>query len=281
MESRVANKRILCLLSEFGYWGEELVGPLFELDKAGYTTDFVTPTGQKPRPLPPSMDPSYVDPPLGRPVTDELNARRTREIDESSRLDYPISLKEWFPERPYRSMPDFLRQQEAYYDRLDKLVEEIDRSYDALLMVGGSGPTVDLANNQRVHDLILVFYRLGKPIAAECYSVTQLAFARDPGGDRKSIISGKRVTGHCIEYDYKDGHGVLGIDFNFGPPPYPLEYILRDATQPGGAYIGNFGKAVSCIVDYPFVTGRSTSDSYKTGEKLVEVLEHGLRRWGW
>lgn len=277
----MAAKRVLCAVSEFGYWGEELVGPLAALDAAGYSVDFVTPTGRKPRPLPPSMDPTFIDPPLGRTVTDESNAARTRDLDASGRLDAPIDLAAWFPERPYRSEPDFLRQQEAYYDRLDELAGQIGERYDALLMVGGSGPTIDMANNQRIHDLVLLFYRLGKPIAAECYAVTCLAFARDPGGDRRSLIAGKHVTGHCIEYDYKDGHGVVGIDFNFGPPPYPLEYILRDATQPGGAYHGNFGKRLSCVVDYPFITGRSTSDSYLTGEKLVEVLDCGLRRWGW
>ena len=88
------------------------------------------------------------------------------------------------------------------------------------------------------------------------------------------------MTGHCIEYDYKDGTGFMGTDFNMGPPPYPLEYILRDATAPGGQYHGNFGKPTSVIVDYPFVTGRSTPDSYLTGQKMVEVLEHGLRQWG-
>ena len=45
-------------------------------------------------------------------------------------------------------------------------------------------------------------------------------------------------------------------------------------------HIGNFGKETSVIVDYPFITGRSTPDSYLTGEKLVEVLENGLRQWG-
>jgi len=89
------------------------------------------------------------------------------------------------------------------------------------------------------------------------------------------------VTGHCKEYDYKDGTGFLNTDFNMGPPPYPLEYILRDATGPDGRYHGNFGKEISVIVDYPFITGRSTPDSFRTGEKMVEVLEHGLRRYGW
>ena len=69
----------------------------------------------------------------------------------------------------------------------------------------------------------------------------------------------------------------MGTDFNMGPPPYPLEWILRDATAPDGAYHGNYGHETSVIVDYPFVTGRSTPDSYLTGQKMVEVLEQGLR----
>ena len=48
-----------------------------------------------------------------------------------------------------------------------------------------------------------------------------------------------------------------------------------------GRYIGNFGKETSVIVDYPFITGRSTPDSYLTGQKMVEVLEKGLTRFGW
>ena len=57
----------------------------------------------------------------------------------------------------------------------------------------------------------------------------------------------------------------MGTNFDMGPPPYPLEYILRDATAPGGAYHGNYGHETSVIVDYPFITGRSTPDSYLTG----------------
>ncbi len=143
---------------------------------------------------------------------------------------------------------------------------------------------MDLVNNERVHDLILAYYRAGKPIAAECYGVACLAFARDPQS-RRSILLGKRVTGHCLEYDYKAGTGFLDpntwenvpeagfINFDMGPPPYPLEFILRDATAPDGEYIGNFGKATSVIVDYPFITGRCTPDSILTGEQIVRVLK--------
>jgi putative intracellular protease/amidase len=281
--------RVLVLLSEWGYWGEELVGPLDVFDAAGMTVDFCTPTGKRPNANPVSMDAEFFDPPLQRPVTTEEMARRVREIDDPStgpgaRLANPIDLSAWLPERPYHSSPAFVRLLERYNEDLEQ-AERALATYDAMLVVGGSGPIVDLANNQRVHDLILAFHRADKPIAAECYGVTCLAFARDMN-ERASIIAGKHVTGHCLEYDYKDGTGFVEsrgtfLSFNMGPPPYPLEYILTDATGPGGGYHGNFGHPTSVIVDYPFITGRSTPDSTLTGQKLVEVLRDGLRRWGW
>jgi putative intracellular protease/amidase len=273
------SRRILVILSEYGYWGEELLGPVTAFDRAGYETVFATHRGKRPHALPPSLDPGYVDPPLGRAVTTPAVAVAARELDESDRLDSPLSLCDWIPERPYESADRFLRQIEAYHRELGALAGQV-AGYDALVLVGGSGPIVDMANDERVHALILAFVRAGKPVLAECYGVACLAFARDRE-DRASIIAGKHVTGHCKEYDYKDGTGFLGVDFNMGPPPYPLEYILRDATAPGGRYHGNFGHETSVIVDFPFVTGRSTPDSFLAGEKLVEVLDSGLRRYGW
>lgn len=273
------SKKILIILSEFGYWGEELLGPVATFDNQGYQSVFATPTGARARALPPSLDPGYIDPPLGRSVTTPEVAVGSKELDESARLDNPLSLADWIPDRPYFSEPNFIRKIEAYHRELGALDSDIQQ-YDALVIVGGSGPIVDLANNGRVHELILAFLRADKPIAGLCYGVTPLAFARD-WEDRRSIIWGKHITGHCKEYDYKDGTGFLGVDFNMGPPPYPLEYILRDATGPDGQYHGNVGKELSVIVDYPFISARSTPDSFLAGEKLVEVLESGLRRFGW
>lgn len=273
-------RNILIVLSEYGYWGEELIGPLEAFEKAGYAIDFATPKGRRAVALPPSMDEKYIDPPLGKSVTSKEMAAKVKAIDDSSRLHKPLDLSALMPERPYFASPTLIRDLERYHLAVDAAAKGWLARYDAMLIVGGSGPIVDLANNQRVHDLIMVFRDAGKPIGAECYGVACLAFARD-WQDRKSILWGKRVTGHCKEYDYKDGTGFMGTDFNMGPPPYPLEYILRDATGPEGAYIGNFGHETSVIVDFPFVTGRSTPDAYLTGAKLVEVLEAGLKRWGW
>jgi putative intracellular protease/amidase len=275
-------KTILCCASEWGYWGEELVGPYDVLNDHGYQIDFMTPSGQKPLALPPSEQAGFLDPPLDKVVTSEHFAQRTREIQESNLLDKPINLSAWFPQKPYFNSAGFGHALEDYYTKRDACWEELDK-YDALLLVGGSGPMVDMVNNERLHDVVLGFLAKGKLIAAECYSVTCLAFARD-WTDRKSIIAGKHVTGHAREYDYKDGTGfaypaVAGV--NFGPPFYPLEYILRDAVGPDGEYHGGVGHTLSTILDYPFLTGRSTQDSQLVGELIIQVLEKGLRRFGW
>ena len=212
----------------------------------------------------------FVDPPQGKSVTSQEMAARTRELDavapagqaaQPGRLGARAAVPELadLPARrggvlPARSVGSSAHDLPAY---------------DAMLIVGGSGAMVDLANNQRLHDLILGFLRLDKPIAAECYGVACLAFARDMLR-APSIIRGKHVTGHCLEYDYQDGTGFEGphaVDareglrrryIDFGPPSYPLEFILRDAAGPDGGYHGNFGHRRVVIVDYPFITGRST-----------------------
>jgi putative intracellular protease/amidase len=197
-----------------------------------------------------------------------------------------------------RKISSPLRKWEAYYRLREQAQADATARYDAVLLVGGSGPMIDMVNNYRVHDLILGFKERNMPVAAECYGVACLAQARN-FDDAKSMIWGKHVTGHAKEYDYKDLTGVLdpetgqvltrksGNWVNLGPPFYTLEYILRDATGPDGGFHGNVGRATSVIVDYPFVTGRSTPDSYQTGRMLLKVLEDTIDgiprfvRYGW
>jgi len=276
----MSSKRILAVLSEYGYWGIELVGPLRKLEAAGYGFDFATPKGGRAPCLPPSRDTTYVDPPLGVCVTTPEDKALVDAFEASGALDAPLDLSAMVPERPYHSAPDFLRALETYYRERKTAQDRAVASYDAILLVGGSGPIVDVVNNQRVHDLVLAFHAARKPIGAICYGVAALVFARD-FNERRAILRGRHVTGHCIEYDYKDGTGFVGTDLNMGPPPYVLEYLLSDAVRPEGQYHGNFGKRTSVIVDHPFITARSLQCAHEFGDRLVDVLEHGLTRSGW
>lgn len=275
-----ALKKILAVVSNYGYWGVELTGPMVKLEAAGYELAVATPKGSRPIALPPSYDTTFLDPPLGVHVTTEADARQVLAIKDSPKLDHPIDISRWIPERPYFSAEGFLRKWEAYHARVLELQHTMAAEYEGLLLVGGSGPLLDVVNNQRVHDIILGFCRAGRPIAAICYGVAALVFARD-FNERVPIIRGKHVTGHCIEYDYHDGTGFVGTDLNMGPPPYALEYLLRDAVGPEGMFHGNFGKPTSVIVDYPFVTARSLQCAHEFGEQFVNVLGRGLRRYGW
>ena len=130
--------RVLIGISGWGYWGEELLGPLEVFDAAGYDVELVTPKGNRPVAIGVSMDPDFVDPPLGRTVTSEAVAGRVAALDRSPRLDSPISLSQWFPDRPYMSAPRYLRDIETYYEQLDRLYREDLPRYDALLLVGGA-----------------------------------------------------------------------------------------------------------------------------------------------
>jgi putative intracellular protease/amidase len=205
-------------------------------------------------------------------------------------LDNPRNLTTWFPENSYPSAPDYLRRREAYFKKLEERKAEIQSDFDAILIVGGSGPLADMANNYRVKDLIRCFYELGKPVAAECYGVTCLAFTYISEDDGRPVIWGKHVTGHPRPYDYQSGSAFWLRTLNNGKgdwlntefPTVPLQLVLELAVGPEGRFHGNVGKEVSVIVDYPFITGRSTPDSYGTGEQLKKVLEDpNYKRYGW
>ncbi|MEI6640003.1 MAG: type 1 glutamine amidotransferase domain-containing protein, partial [Chlorobium sp.] len=144
----MSKKKVLAILSEYGYWGIELVGPLNKLEAAGYTVDFMTPNGKPADALPPSFDSTYVDPPLGVCVTTKQHEDDVKAFIAKNRTSTPLSLKACIPERPYYSATNFLRNLEQYYTKVKESVEFLTSEYDALFVVGGSGPIVDLVNNQ-------------------------------------------------------------------------------------------------------------------------------------
>ncbi|WP_433617995.1 type 1 glutamine amidotransferase domain-containing protein [Dactylosporangium sp. CA-139114] len=275
------SKNVLCVVSEHGFWAQELLLPVDRLEAAGISVHFATPTGAQPLPDGGSLDSSYVDPPLGRPVTSPEMGERARTTDWETYFKDRQNLAAMLPVRPYLSSGSYIAAMEEYYDRRQAAWDAIVPRYDALLLVGGSGPIVDMVNNPRVHDLVLGFHAAGKLIAAECYAVTCLAMARELD-DRRPIIEGRHVTGHTMEYDYTAGWAVTanGAPLVFGAPPFSLEYILRDAVGPHGRFHGNVGHRCSVILDHPFLTSRSVGESDLCGSVMVRALTEDLRVYG-
>jgi len=244
-------KKVIVTLSNFGYWGEELVAPLEFMDAKGYEITFATHTGKKPVYLSVSADADWIDPTLGHTVTDAPMAVKVKALDASDRLDNPIKISDIDPTK-----------------------------YDAIFLVGGSGTLLDMNNNWHLQDVIREFVKADKPVGAICYGVGALGYTRgyDENGKidpNKSIIFGKQVTGHPRRFDWKEGTGFAGTDLVIPGAPYPLEFVLRDAVGPNGAFLGDHPvEEISVHTDYPFVTGRSTMDSTETGRQFVEVVEN-------
>ena len=134
-------KKILCVLSEWGYWGEELIGPWKRLTTLGIRSILRRRMASvlslsRPAWTPPSSILLSV-----RGVVSAEMAEKVKAIDGLSnpRLDNPISLAAWLPDYPYHCDPLYLRGTEKYYSDL-ALVQGGIADYAALLLVGGSGP---------------------------------------------------------------------------------------------------------------------------------------------
>ena len=248
LATRDGKKRVLIVLSSFGFWGEELVAPMEELDAAGIDYEFATPYGHPPKVVTVSMDPTYVDPPLGRTVTDEEMAKKMKEVIDKGMLN-----------------------------KVKKVEDCKVDDYEAILLVGGSGPVMDMNNCRELHELIRQFDEAHKVIAAECYAVGALIYTRkrasfDP--KEKSILWGRRVTGHPLAHDYRTEYGYENItsEYSFIGPTLPLQYALQDAVGPDGEFIGNIDKLTSVIVDDHIITSRSVASSRECGRELVKKL---------
>lgn len=247
--ARNGRLRVLIALSSFGFWGEELVAPMEALDEAGIEYRFATPYGHPPAVVPVSMDPEYVDPPLNKKVTSPEMAAKVKALVESGRL------------KDVKPVASF----------------HVD-DFDGLLLVGGSGPVMDMNNCRALHELIWQFAQSNKIVAAECYAVGALAFTRKKpfeDSERRSVLFGRKVTGHPLPHDYTTEYGYANVTsaHPFVGPAYPLEFLLRDAVGKDGKFVGNIDKEISVVVDLPFITSRSVAESAECGRQLVTHLQ--------
>jgi putative intracellular protease/amidase len=247
--------KVLFVASNYGVWNEELQAPWDILNEAGHDLTMATPQGKTPLPLAISMDPDFVDPVQQYKVNTPEACERMRELLKSGVWDDPITLAE-------ASMDD----------------------YDAIVMVGGLGADIDLANNPNLHRLIMEGYKGGKLVSAICFSVGALAFTRDPDNDYKSVVYGRAITAHPRAWDftadvtyelYNATPENAGTDVITPGFLLPLEDVARDAIGPEGSVAADPAisrENPSVVYDHPFITGCSVESSIAFGEKIAEVL---------
>jgi putative intracellular protease/amidase len=248
-------KKILVAATNYGVWAEELQAPWDALRKAGHTLTLATPQGKKPLPLTISMDPEFMDP---------MQHYQVNPPEACARVKALLAGDEW--SKPVKFADADMKQ------------------FDGIVIAGGLGSMLDLANNPKLHKLVLDAYYANKLVGAICYAVAVLVFTRDAKKDYKSIIHGKTVTAHPRAWDFdfdctfglyqatKDNAGTDVMTPGF---LYPLQDIVMDALGPTGKCLSpeDANRKKPCVAfDWPFVTGLSVESSIAFGQKLVEVL---------
>ena len=160
--------------------------------------------------------------------------------------------------------------------------------YDALVLTGGLGAMIDVANDYNTHRLILDAFYDGKIIGSLCYAVAALVFCRDPKMDYKSVVYGKNITAHPRAWDFYGPDMAAGYELwgatedNKGTDVitpgflYPIEDLIRDAVGPNGNCIARNGASredPEANFSYPFITAASVESSRAYGALIVKVLD--------
>ena len=252
----MSAKRILVVASNYGVWNEELQAPWDILKEAGHELTIATPWGRKPLPLAISMDPDFVDPVQEYKVNTPEACRRMKELLAGDEWANPL-----------------------------KLADAKMSDYDAIVLVGGLGADLDLANNPVLHELLLDGYDTGKLLCAICFAVGALIFTRDPKRGFKSIVHGRKITAHPRAWDFMDDVSYelynatpdnSGTDVVTPGFLLPLQDVAEDAVGPDGACFSDPATSrekPSVVYDHPFVTGCSVESSIAYGIKIAEVLD--------
>lgn len=75
------------------------------------------------------------------------------------------------------------------------------------------------------------------------------------------------ITGHSEEDDYTDGTTDVPVEGGYGPnygsATMTLEQMIKQYTGPEGGYLSRNGSPYMAVVDGPFITARTTPDSYR------------------
>lgn len=205
-----------------GFWLEEFAAPYYVLLDAGAKITLASPAGGQP-PLDPQSD---------VPDAQTEDTKRFKK-DEAAQRALAHTTK----------------------------LEEIDAgSFDAVFYPGGHGPLWDLAENADSQRLIETFIREERPLAAVCHAPA--IFKHTKGGDGKSLVSGRRVTGFTNTEE--EGVGLTKV------VPFLVEDMLK---ANGGLYEKGQDWGSYVVVDGKLVTGQNPGSSKAAAEALLKLLK--------
>lgn len=131
--------------------------------------------------------------------------------------------------------------------------------YDAVFFPGGHGPIFDLADSEKVADLLLNFKAQGKPIAAVCHGSAAFIAAAERSED---FIKNKKIS--C----FSNVEERLAARYNTVP------YLLEDRISSLGGIVDNSALPFTphTVQDGLLITGQNPLSAGPVAEILVKLL---------
>ena len=161
-------------------------------------------------------------------------------------------------------------------DRADKYQNNVPLSqinpadYDAVLLPGGHGPSIDIIKDSNAQRVISQIYQAGKPIAAVCHAGGVLGSVVDKNGD--SIYKGRKATAFSNTEEEQVGK-VESI------PELPEDHIKRH----GGNYVKADQPWGECVIvdknsHGTYISGQNPASAKKLGEELLKAIHAGVQK---
>lgn len=142
-----------------------------------------------------------------------------------------------------------------------KKLDEVDYENFAVIFIpGGHGPLIDLANNNKLAEIVNHFYINNKIISAICHGIAGLLGAKKTNGD--AFVKGKKLTALTNEEEkLSKKHDIV-------------PFLLEDRLKELGANFETANPWTShVIIDDNLITGQNPQSSELLTESILITLE--------
>ena len=233
-------KRVLIVASDpavseqtgwgIGFWWEELTHSYWEFTKAGYQVVIASPKG-------------------GSLKADSLSDPR-----DERRLEADDLISLGFVNSPEHA---------ALLENVPAISELDVSDFDAVFLVGGSGPMYTFVENPHVHALLRAFYEAGKITAVICHATCVLPRTTLSSGEL--LVRGKTWTGFAnSEEDYSDSFVNMKLQ------PFRIQDEARKLEDTNFIVQGPY--AAHAVRDGNLITGQQQDSAAATALLVIEAL---------
>lgn len=145
--------------------------------------------------------------------------------------------------------------------RNTKRIYEVDyKKFDGIYFPGGHGPLFDIAQNEKIKEIVEYFFNEGKLISAICHGVCALINAK--GKDGFSIVKNRNMTSFTNEEEK-----IVKLQ---DLVPFSIEDELK---KQGADYISKKPWIEHVEVSRNIITGQNQNSATLIAEKIIEFFK--------